>query len=50
MWTGPGDLRRLVVVNYAFHRSQGYALLPWDDLAGRTWRLHDRLGEAVYDL
>jgi hypothetical protein len=36
-------------VNYAFHQSQGYVLLPWDDLAGRTWRLHDRMGEAVYD-
>ena len=23
--------------------------LPWGDLAGRTWRLHDRLGNAVYD-
>ena len=22
--------------------------MPWDDLAGRSWRLHDRLGETVY--
>jgi hypothetical protein len=47
-WTGPGDLRRLVAVNYAPHQSQCYVALPWDDLAGRNWRLHDRLGEAVY--
>jgi hypothetical protein len=24
-------------------------VLPWGDLAGRTWRLHDRLGGAVYE-
>jgi hypothetical protein len=23
--------------------------LPWDDLEGRTWRLQDQLGDAVYD-
>ena len=48
-WTGPGDARRLVVVNYAGHESQCYVSLPWRDLAGRTWRLQDKLGEAVYD-
>ena len=48
-WTGPGDQRRLVFVNYAGHQSQCYVPLPWRDLEGRTWRLRDRLGEAVYD-
>ena len=48
-WTGPGDSLRLVVVNYAGHQSQCYAALPWGHLAGRTWRLQDRLGEACYD-
>jgi glycosidase len=48
-WTGPGDLRRLVAVNYAGHQSQCTVMLPWGDLAGRTWRLDDRLGKAVYD-
>jgi hypothetical protein len=48
-WSGASDLRRLVVVNYANHPSQCYLPLPWDDLAGRTWRLSDRLGDAVYD-
>jgi len=48
-WTGPGELRRLVTVNYAGHQSQCFVKLPWDDLTGRTWRLDDRLGDAVYD-
>ena len=48
-WTGAGDQRRLVVVNYAGHQSQCWLRLPWGDLQGRTWRLRDRLGEAVYD-
>jgi hypothetical protein len=48
-WTGPGDARRLVVVNYAPDQGQCYVDLPWDDLVGRTWRLCDRLSSAVYD-
>ena len=48
-WTGPEDRRRLVAVNYAAHQSQCYVPLPWSNLEGRTWRLHDRLGGAVYD-
>jgi len=48
-WTGPDALRRLVVTNYADHQSQCYLGLPWNDLQGRTWRLQDRLGTAVYD-
>jgi hypothetical protein len=48
-WTGPGELRRLVAVNYAAHRSQCYVATPWKDLDGRRWRLRDRLGAAVYE-
>ena len=48
-WTGPEDLRRLVAVNYAPQQSQCYLTIPWGDLVGRTWRLRDRLGKAVYD-
>jgi glycosidase len=48
-WSGPGDLRRLVAVNYSVHQSQCYLVMPWDDLADRTWRFHDRMGGAVYD-
>jgi hypothetical protein len=47
-WTGPGDRRRLVAVNYAGHQSQCYVMLPWRDLDGATWELHDALGEATY--
>ena len=48
-WTGTGASRRVVAVNYADHRSQCYIPLPWPDLSGLTWRLHDQLGTAVYD-
>ena len=44
-----GEPRRLVVVNYASHQSQCYVNLPWDDLGGRVWQLHDRLTAVVYD-
>lgn len=47
-WSGPGEARRLVVVNYAGHASQCYVGLPWEDLGGRTWQLVDRLGDAAY--
>ena len=36
-------------MNYADHQSQCYVAMPWGDLAGRTWRLADRLGAALYD-
>ena len=48
-WTGPGEERRLVAVNYADHQSQCYVAMPWRDLDGRTWRLQDLTGPAVYD-
>ncbi len=48
-WTGPKDIRRLVVVNYAPHQSQCYLPLPWSDVAGRSWRLEDQLGDAAYE-
>jgi hypothetical protein len=48
-WTGPGDRRRLVTVNYAGHQSQCYVGMPWSDLRGRNWRLTDRMGSDAYD-
>jgi glycosidase len=48
-WTGPGELRRLVAVNYAGHQSQCYVAMPWKDLNSRRWRLRDRFGSAVYE-
>jgi len=47
-WSGPGNLRRLVAVNYAGHQGQCYVKLPWSDLDGQTWQLCDKLGSAVY--
>lgn len=48
-WSGPGEGRQLVVVNYAEQRSQGFVGLPWSDLAGRFWQLRDRLGPDWYE-
>jgi hypothetical protein len=48
-WTGPDESRRLVAVNYVDHRSQCYVTVPWRDLGGRSWRLQDLTGPAVYD-
>lgn len=48
-WTGPGDRRRLVTVNFSPHRSQCYVRLPWTDLDGRTLRFRDQLGPDSYD-
>jgi hypothetical protein len=36
-------------VNFAANYSQCYVRLPWSDLHGGQWRLHDLLGSAVYD-
>jgi hypothetical protein len=48
-WDGPDERRRLVAVNYSPHPSQCFVALPWRDLEGRTWRLQDLTGPAVYD-
>ena len=40
--------RHLVVVNLSPARAKGRARLPWDDLAGRTWSLDDRLSEDCF--
>jgi hypothetical protein len=48
-WTGPGERRGLVAVNYAGHRSQCFVGMPWSDLRGRTWRLADRMSDDDYD-
>ncbi len=48
-WEGPGGERMLVAVNYADHQGQCYVRLPFGNLGGKTWRLQDRLGPAVYE-
>jgi hypothetical protein len=44
-----GEEQRVVVVNLSEARSQGRIRVPWDDLAGRSWRLTDVLSESVYE-
>ena len=43
------DSRHLVVVNLSDAPAQARVRLPWDDLAGRTWQLTDRLDGERFD-
>ena len=47
-WTGPGDERTVVVVNYASQPSQCYLALPFPEMQNRSVRLGDLLGTATY--
>jgi hypothetical protein len=44
-----GDERRLIVVNFSDLSAQARIRPPWDDLAGRAWRLTDVFRGEVYD-
>ena len=44
-----GEERYLVVVNLSRTPSQARVLLPWNELAGRTWRLTDVLSGAIFE-
>ncbi|HUD00373.1 MAG TPA: alpha-amylase family glycosyl hydrolase [Candidatus Polarisedimenticolaceae bacterium] len=48
-WSGSGEERVLVAVNYAPNQSQCYVRLPYSDLRDRRWQLRDLLGDAQYD-
>jgi hypothetical protein len=48
-WTGAAGERFVVAVNYAPNQSQCHVRLPFTDLAGKRWRLQDRLTSATYD-
>jgi len=48
-WDSPDGKRLLIVVNFAANQSQCYVRLPWPDLRGSQWRLHDTLGSAIYE-
>ena len=48
-WQHSGGARLLVVVNYASHPSQCCLRLPFPDLGGRLWLLHDLLGNTAYE-
>ena len=44
-----GEEHHLIVVNLSESRSQARVRIPWEDVAGRSWRLTDELTEEVYD-
>ena len=44
-----GDARSIVVVNYRQDPSQARVHVPWGDLGGKSWRLHDALSGEVFD-
>ena len=47
-WEGRGGRRRIVVVNYADHRSQCYVPLSFEKLARGPWMLRDLMGGVSY--
>jgi glycosidase len=48
-WQGSGGERFLIVVNYSPTQAQCYLRLPFSEMRGKTYRLQDRLSEAVYE-
>ena len=48
-WQGPAGERLIVAVNYAAHQSQCRVRLPFPDLDGKQWQLHDELATDTYD-
>jgi glycosidase len=44
-----GEERCVVVVNLSDARSQARVRIPWDDVAGRWWRLTDAITGAAYE-
>ncbi len=43
------ETHHLVVVNYSENQSEARVHLPWDDLAGKTWRLVDAINSIVFE-
>jgi len=48
-WRSADHAPLIVAVNYAPSQSQGYLQIPSDLLNGKTQRLRDLMGDAVYD-
>jgi len=48
-WCWVDAERYLVVVNLSDQPAQARVELPWDDLAGRRWRLSELLGDVTYE-
>jgi hypothetical protein len=47
-WAKDGE-RAVVVVNFREGASQARIHVPWDELRGKSWRLHDALSGQAYD-
>jgi hypothetical protein len=47
-WRTNGQ-RHIVVVNLAAQDAQARVRLPWSDLAGRTWQIHDALNGDAFE-
>ena len=44
-----GDERRVIVVNLSSHASQARVQLPWPELAGQNWVLHDIMEDRLFE-
>jgi len=47
-WSGPGNERMLIVVNYASHSSQCNIALPFPEIKGHSVEFKDLLSPAIY--
>jgi hypothetical protein len=47
-WQSKDNQRLIITVNFAPNHSQCYAPLPFEDLAGKTWILRDKLSDQEY--
>jgi glycosidase len=48
-WGWRGASHKLVVVNLGERQASGHVSLPWNDLRGRTWLLHDASDGRRYE-
>jgi hypothetical protein len=48
-WDAIGNDRLIVAVNYAGNQSQCHVRLPFENLAGKKWKLCDQLSSASYN-
>jgi hypothetical protein len=44
-----GRERYIIIINVSDHKSEARVRLPWDELAGRSWRLNDVFTDEVYE-
>lgn len=49
LWEGPGDEKKLVVVNFAGQSSQCYVHLPFEGLGNYQWKLQDLFSGVEYN-